>query len=83
MKHVKTFEDLSETPEFKIGDYVRLKNSSNYIYQITDYNELLNKWYLEDPLEIDGYRRSDVYWVPDHRLILVPQHEMDAIKYNL
>lgn len=83
MKYLKRFEDLSETSEFKIGDYVRLKHSSNYIYQITNYNELLNKWYLEDTLETNGYRRSDVYWVPEHRLILVPKFEIDAIKYNL
>lgn len=83
MIHLKTFEDLSETPEFKIDDYVRLKNSDGYIYQLTMYNNALNKWGLEDTLETDGYKRSDVYWMPDHRLILVPKYEMDAIKFNL
>jgi hypothetical protein len=83
MKHIKTFEDISKTPKFEIGDYVKLKNSRNYIYQITDYHTVLDKYYLEDTLETDGYRRDDIYWVSEDELILVPQHEMDAVKYNL
>lgn len=83
MKHIKTFEDISKTPKFEIGDYVKLKNSRNYIYQITDYHTVLDKYYLEDTLETDGYRRDDIYWVSEDELILVPQHEIDAIKYNL
>ena len=83
MKHIKEYEDISKTPKFEIGDYVKLKNSRNYIYQITDYHTVLDEYYLEDTLETDGYRRDDIYWVSEDELILVPQHEMDAVKYNL
>lgn len=83
MKHIKTFEDISKTPKFETGDYVKLKNSSNYVYQITDYHTVLDEYYLEDTLETNGYRRDDIYWVSEDELILVPQHEIDAFKYNL
>ena len=51
MKHIKAYEDISKTPKFEIGDYVKLKNSRNYIYQITDYHTVLDEYYLEDTLE--------------------------------
>lgn len=82
MKHLKTFENLSEDSEFKIGQYVRFSDGY-YIYQVTQYNEDLNKYYLEDTLQSDGYKRPDLYWIPSYNLKIVPEYEISAIKYNL
>jgi len=82
MKHLKTFEKISGDYEFKIGDYVRFSDGY-FIYEITHYNNDLDKYYLEDTLQPDGYKRPDLYWIPSYNLKPVPEHEISAIKYNL
>lgn len=87
MKYLKFFNekhinDVPEDSEFKIGDYVRYA-TGDYIWQITQYNLLLDKFYLEDTLQSEGYKRPDLCWMRSDKLTLVPAYELDAPKYNL
>ena len=87
MKHLKSFNekhinDVPDDSEFKIGDYVRL-STDGYIWQITNYNILSNKFYLEDTLLTNGYKQPDIFWISSNKLTLVPAHELDSTKYNL
>jgi hypothetical protein len=89
MKHLKIFENFEDQKsKFKINDYVRFKGQ-NLIYQILGCNSYLMgednspKLYLSDTLKLAGYARSDEFWIDSINLELVPEYEIEAIKYNL
>lgn len=78
-------QNLHPNLKFKIGDYVRFvwgTNNKN-IYQIVAYHSDLYKWYLSDTLELNGFRQPDQFWTDSDDLVLVPEHEIEAMKYNL
>jgi hypothetical protein len=78
-------ENLPPNLKFKIGDYVRSTWAYNIknIYQIVAYNSYLHRWYLADTLELNGFSQPDQFWIYTADLVLVPEYEIDAIKYNL
>lgn len=77
MKHIKLFEEINK---IKAGDYVRFINGK-FIYQVLCQDN--TGFYLEDTLELNGYKQPDQFWIKPEELELVPEYELDAIKYNL
>ena len=93
MKHLKMYEDLFSQSKFKVGDYVRSKDNlglfeielepgTNYfqIKRIADEKDhSLYKYLLHNIVNSDIMDFLD----QEDNLELVPEHEINAIKYNL
>lgn len=86
MRYIKIFENTILRAErgLKVGDFVRLFNGK-YIWQIISKDQETSPplFYLEDTLELNGYKQPDQFWIRPMDLELVPEYEVDAMKYNL
>ena len=89
MKYIKTFEgtmcnntDTEYQFKFGFGDHVRVNwDQGKQIFYITaiKYNfqeKPINSYYL-------NYNGKNFGWIKEEDLKLVPEYELDAIKYNL
>lgn len=75
----KYYKNLLSTLKYKIGDYVRSKNSNGiYIIDGIDTNDI---YFVYHMTEIPAMLRST--FERESQLTLVPDYEVDAIKYNI
>ena len=81
MKFLKLYESFDKNPKFKVGNYVRIVNDSypdgwqSEPYKIIDSLPQSQFYQLKT---VDGY-----IYRHEKNLILVPDYEINAIKYNL
>jgi len=94
MKHLKMYEDLFSQSKFKVGDYVRCKdNTGLFEFKLepgTNYFQIIS--ISDTAIDNSDYKyllhnivNSDImdFLDQEDNLELVPEHEINAIKYNL
>jgi hypothetical protein len=67
-------EDLLKDYKYKIGDYIKIHGDILEIIAI-DTDDPKNPYYISSSF--------DSYWTDSYYFDLVPDYEVDAIKYNM
>jgi hypothetical protein len=75
--------------KFKIGDFVKIVNKKNTLYQKYESEQIYEIFLLDPKDKIFSYRLVDINddsigcWIGDHDIEIAQDYEVSAYKYNL
>ena len=77
-RNMDDYADILKNYKFKIGDYIKIFNSIFKISAIKT-DDSTQPYYITGLNSTNGIG----YWINDENCEIVPEHELDAIKYNI